>query len=144
MLSAIKDSRNASDATNVLLLVLLVTLGTFQTLLLSVVLAPMVVPVLGGLDFSRYFTALSATGNPATMHDVVLGWGILFTLALNFLIIAFVLFIAARLIIKVRSDRRSAEQRLVSFYQALQGNQKNLGKDFEQAIFDDVWDLYAR
>ena len=55
----------------------------------------------GGLDFSNYFTGLSdkvTAGNlaDAKKQGAVLAWGNFLTLTINFLIVAFVLFIVIR------------------------------------------------
>jgi large conductance mechanosensitive channel len=58
---------------------------------------PIIGAVTGGLDFSNYYTALSSKVQPglsyvdAKKHGAVLGWGQFLTVALNFLIIAWVL-----------------------------------------------------
>jgi large-conductance mechanosensitive channel len=60
------------------------------------------IAITGGLDFSNYYTALSAkveSGGSyadAKKQGAVLGWGQFLTVVLNFLIIAWVLFIAIK------------------------------------------------
>jgi large conductance mechanosensitive channel len=64
------------------------------------IIMPVIGAITGGLDFSNYYTPLSAavkTGLPlvdAKKAGAVLAYGSFITAALNFLIIAFVLFIA--------------------------------------------------
>jgi len=63
---------------------------------------PIIGAITGGLDFSNYFTPLSKAVTATNLADAkkqgaVLAWGSFLTLTLNFLIIAFVLFIVIRL-----------------------------------------------
>jgi hypothetical protein len=37
-----------------------------------------------------------------------------------------------------------ATQSIVFFYSTLLSNQERLGRDFEEVLFDNLWDLYAR
>jgi len=62
---------------------------------------PIIGAITGGLDFSNYFTALSSKVTEANLADAkkqgaVLAWGSFLTLTLNFIIVAFVLFIVIR------------------------------------------------
>lgn len=64
---------------------------------------PVIGAVTGGLDFSNHFIALSHGVTAATLADAkkqgaVLAWGNFVTVALNFLIVAWVLFWLMRLI----------------------------------------------
>ena len=64
---------------------------------------PVLGAVTGGLDFSNYFLPLSAKVTAANLADAkkegaVLAWGNFFTITLNFLIVAWVLFWLMRLI----------------------------------------------
>jgi large conductance mechanosensitive channel len=65
-------------------------------------LMPVVGAVTGGLDFSNYFVALSSKVTANTLIDAkkqgaVLAWGNFLTLLINFVIVAFVLFVVIRL-----------------------------------------------
>ena len=62
---------------------------------------PIVGAVTGGLDFSNYFTGMSKAVTATNLADAkkqcaVLAWGSFLTLTLNFIIIAFVLFMVIR------------------------------------------------
>ena len=64
---------------------------------------PIVGRLFGGLDFSNYFTGLSKAVTATNLADArkqgaVLAWGNFLTLTLNFMIIAFVLFMIIRAI----------------------------------------------
>jgi len=64
---------------------------------------PLIGAVTGGLDFSNYFTPLSAKVTATSLEQAkaqgaVLAWGNFFTIAINFLIIAWVLFMVVKAI----------------------------------------------
>jgi large conductance mechanosensitive channel len=70
------------------------------------VIMPIVGAVTGGIDFSNYFLPLSSKVTAATLVEAkkqgaVLAWGGFLTVTLNFIIIAFVLFLAIRALNKV-------------------------------------------
>jgi len=70
------------------------------------VIMPTIGAVTGGLDFSNYFVPLSEKVTAATLVEAkkqgaVLAWGSFLTVTLNFIIIAFVLFLAIRALNKV-------------------------------------------
>jgi large conductance mechanosensitive channel len=75
--------------------------GAIVTSLVGDVIMPLIGAVTGGLDFSNYFTALSKSVTATNLADAkkqgaVMAWGNFLTLTLNFVIIAFVLFIVIR------------------------------------------------
>ncbi|AWB21534.1 large conductance mechanosensitive channel protein MscL [Methylobacterium currus] len=76
--------------------------GAIVTSLVQDVIMPMVGAVTGGLDFSNYYLPLSSkvqTGlayAEAKKQGAVVGYGQFVTVALNFLIVAFVLFVVIR------------------------------------------------
>jgi large conductance mechanosensitive channel len=62
---------------------------------------PIIGAATGGIDFSNYFVPLSAKVTATTLVEAkkqgaVLAWGNFLTVTLNFIIIAFVLFLAIR------------------------------------------------
>ena len=68
---------------------------------------PMVGAVTGGLDFSNYFVGLSSKVSADTLVDArkqgaVLAWGNFLTVAINFLIVAGVLFLVVKGINRLR------------------------------------------
>lgn len=77
--------------------------GAFGTIVSSLV-ADMIMPLIGALgsvDFSNYFLALNSTVTEATLEKAkaqgaVLAWGKFVTAVINFMIIAFVLFLAVK------------------------------------------------
>jgi large conductance mechanosensitive channel len=75
--------------------------GGIVTSLVGDIIMPIIGAITGGLDFSNYFTGLSKAVTAGNLADAkkqgaVLAWGNFLTLTINFLIIAFVLFIVIR------------------------------------------------
>ena len=96
---------------NVLDLAVAVIIGAaFATIVASLtddLIMPVVGWLFGGMDFSSYFCVLGAIpdgfqGNPASYADLkkagvaVIGYGQFLTVALNFLILAFIIFLLVR------------------------------------------------
>jgi large conductance mechanosensitive channel len=77
--------------------------GAIVSSLVADIIMPVVGAVTGGLDFSNYFTPLSSKVTATALADAkkqgaVLAWGNFLTIVINFIIIAFVLFLAIRAI----------------------------------------------
>ena len=75
--------------------------GGIVTSLVGDIIMPIVGAISGGLDFSNYFTGLSSKVTATNLADAkkqgaVLAWGNFLTLTLNFIIVAFVMFVAIR------------------------------------------------
>ena len=71
------------------------------------IIMPIIGAITGGLDFSNYFIALSSNVNATAYVDAkkqgaVLGYGQFLTVTLNFLIIAFVLFLVIRAMVQLQ------------------------------------------
>ena len=83
--------------------------GAIVSSMVGDIIMPVIGAIIGGLDFSNYYTPLSAavkTGLPlvdAKKAGAVLAYGSFITAVLNFLIIAFVLFIAIQGINRLKS-----------------------------------------
>ena len=112
----LKDFREFAVKGNVVDLAVGVIIGAaFGAIVASLVgdiIMPVIGAITGGLDFSNYFTGLSKSVTATNLVDAkkqgaVLAWGNFLTLTLNFLIVAFVLFMVIRLINKMR--RKEAE-----------------------------------
>ena len=88
--------------------------GAIVTSLVADVIMPIIGAVTGGLDFSNYYTPLSSkvqsglSYGDAKKQGAVLGWGQFLTIALNFLIVAWVLFMAIRGINKLKKEEPAA------------------------------------
>ena len=90
--------------------------GAIVTSLIGDIIMPIVGAITGGLDFSNYFTGLSKAVTATNLADAkkqgaVLAWGNFLTLTVNFLIIAFVLFMVIRGIntLKRKDEAKPAE-----------------------------------
>jgi len=81
--------------------------GTIATSLTGDVIMPVVGAIFGGLDFSSHFIVLGTipdtfTGNAASYAELkaagvpVLGWGQFVTVVINFIILAFIIFLLVR------------------------------------------------
>lgn len=95
--------------------------GAFATITASLtadIIMPIVGAIFGGLDFANHFILLGNIpadfkGSPASYADLkaagvaVLGWGQFVTVLINFVILAFVIFLIVRYATKVM--RRGAE-----------------------------------
>ena len=79
-----------------------VAFGAIVTSLVGDIIMPIIGAVTGGLDFSNYFVALSKSVTATSLADArkqgaVLAWGNFATVVINFLIIAWVLFMMVQL-----------------------------------------------
>jgi large conductance mechanosensitive channel len=80
-----------------------VAFGNIVNSVVADILMPMIGAVTGGLDFSNYFVRLSSKVTADTLADAkkqgaVLAWGNFLTILINFLIIAWVLFLVVKLL----------------------------------------------
>jgi large conductance mechanosensitive channel len=87
--------------------------GAIVNSLVTDVIMPIIGAITGGLDFSNYFLRLSEKVTASNLADAkkqgaVLAWGNFLTLTLNFLIIAFVLFMVIRLMNKLMRKEAAA------------------------------------
>jgi len=77
------------------------------------IIMPIIGAITGGLDFSNYFIPMSKSVTAGNLADAkkqgaVLAWGSFLTLTLNFLIIAFVLFIVIRLMNQLKRQKEAS------------------------------------
>jgi len=87
--------------------------GSIVTSLVGDIIMPIIGAVTGGLDFSNYFMPLSKSVTASNLADAkkqgaVLAWGNFLTLTLNFIIIAFVLFIVIRFMNQLKRSDEAA------------------------------------
>ncbi|ABD88180.1 large conductance mechanosensitive channel protein MscL [Rhodopseudomonas palustris] len=87
--------------------------GAIVSSLVGDIIMPLIGAITGGLDFSNYFTGLSSAVTATNLADAkkqgaVLAWGNFLTLTLNFLIVAFVLFVVIRFMNRLK--RNDAEK----------------------------------
>ncbi len=113
----LKDFRDFAMKGNVVDLAVAVIIGAAFGAIVSSMVADIIMPIIGaitgGLDFSNYFTGLSSKVTAANLVDAkkqgaVLAWGNFLTLTLNFLIVAFVLFMVVRLMGKLKREEAAA------------------------------------
>ena len=101
----LKDFRDFAMKGKVVDLAVGVIIGAAFGAIVSSMVADIIMPIIGaitgGLDFSNYFTGLSKSVTATNLADAkkqgaVLAWGSFLTLTLNFIIVAFVLFMVIR------------------------------------------------
>ena len=89
--------------------------GAIVNSLVNDIIMPIIGAVTGGLDFSNYYLPLSskvaagASLADAKKQGAVLAWGSFITIALNFIIIAWVLFLCIKAINKLKAPEAPAK-----------------------------------
>jgi large conductance mechanosensitive channel len=83
--------------------------GAIVNSLVNDIIMPIIGAVTGGLDFSNYFIPLSSKVTATSLVDAkkqgaVLAWGSFLTIVLNFLIIAWVLFLCIKGINRLKTE----------------------------------------
>ncbi|MBN8977277.1 MAG: large conductance mechanosensitive channel protein MscL [Xanthobacteraceae bacterium] len=113
----LKEFREFAMKGNVVDLAVAVIIGAAFGAIVNSMVADIIMPIIGavtgGLDFSNYFTGLSSQVTAANLADAkkqgaVLAWGNFLTLTLNFVIIAWVLFIVVRLMNSLKKKEPAA------------------------------------
>jgi large conductance mechanosensitive channel len=89
--------------------------GAIVNSMVGDLIMPLIGAVTGGLDFSNYFVPLSSKVTATALVEAkkqgaVLGWGNFLTITLNFVIIAFVLFLAIRGLNRLVQKEKEAEK----------------------------------
>jgi large conductance mechanosensitive channel len=90
-----------------------VAFGKIVDSLVSDIIMPIIGAITGGLDFSNYYLAMSSKVQSglayadAKKSGAVLGWGQFLTFVVNFLIVAFVLFLVVQAMNRLK-ERMSA------------------------------------
>jgi large conductance mechanosensitive channel len=87
--------------------------GQIVASLVGDIFMPIIGAITGGLDFSNYFVGLSGKVTADTLADAkkqgaVLAWGSFLTIAINFIIVAAVLFILVNTIQRFRQQEAAA------------------------------------
>ncbi len=83
--------------------------GAVVNSLVADIIMPIIGSITGGIDFSNYFLPLSSKVTAPVLVDAkkqgaVLAWGNFITLAINFIIIAFALFLVVKGINKLKKE----------------------------------------
>jgi len=90
-----------------------VAFGAIVNSLVADIIMPIIGAITGGLDFSNYFVALSKSVNASNLADAkkqgaVLAYGSFLKITLNFVIVAFVLFMVVRLMNQLKRKQEAA------------------------------------
>ena len=113
----LKEFREFAMKGNVVDLAVGVIIGSAFGAIVSSMVGDIIMPIIGaitgGLDFSNYFVGLSKAVTASNLADAkkqgaVLAWGNFLTLTINFLIIAFVLFVVIRLMNRLKRNDAAA------------------------------------
>lgn len=83
--------------------------GKIVDSLVADIIMPVIGKIFGGLDFSNYFLALNGQASNLTLVEAkklgaVLAYGNFLTIALNFIILAFIIFQMVRIFNKMKKD----------------------------------------
>jgi len=86
--------------------------GKIVDSLVNDVIMPVIGAIIGGLDFSNYFLPMSGAVNASSLVEAkkqgaVLAYGSFVTVTVNFLIIAFVLFLVVKAINRLRTKEEA-------------------------------------
>jgi len=112
----LKEFRDFAMKGNVVDLAIGVIIGAAFGKIVESLVGDMFMPLLsaiaGGLDFSNYFVGLSSKVSADTLVEAkkqgaVLAWGNFLTIALNFAIIAFVLFLSVKAINRMKKKEEA-------------------------------------
>ena len=87
--------------------------GRIVESLVTDVIMPIIGAITGGLDFSNYYTGLSSAVTAASLIEAkkqgaVLAWGNFLTVSVNFIIIAFILFLVVRALNSMKKTEAAA------------------------------------
>jgi large conductance mechanosensitive channel len=113
----LKEFKEFAMRGNVVDLAIGVIIGAAFSKIVDSLVADIIMPVIGaitgGLDFSNYYVGLSSAVNAPVLAEAkkqgaVLAWGNFLTIAVNFVIIAFVLFLVIRAINTLRRKEEPA------------------------------------
>ena len=120
----LKDFKDFIAKGNVIdLAVAVIIAGAFGTIVASLtdeIIMPVVGAIFGGADFSNYFIVLSAPeGYEGSMDDyfalkeagaAMIGYGAFITAIINFLILAFIIFLLVRYAKKIMEEAQKKEE----------------------------------
>jgi large conductance mechanosensitive channel len=116
-MSMMQEFKNFASKGNVVDLAVGVIIGAAFGKIVDSLVADIVMPIVGkifgGLDFSNYFLPLNGQASGLTLIEAkkagaVLAYGNFFTIALNFIILAFIIFQMVRIFNKMKKEEASA------------------------------------
>ncbi len=110
--------------------------GKIVDSLVNDIIMPVIGAVAGGLDFSNYFLPLAKGVSAASLAEArrqgaVFAWGNFLTIIVNFLIVAFVLFLVIRAITILRRD-------------VLREQEKAPARPRQEVLLEEIRDLLAK
>lgn len=138
----LKDFRDFAMKGNVVDLAIGVIIGAafgkIVDSLVNDIIMPIIGAVTGGLDFSNHFLRLSSAVTAPVLSEArkqgaVLAWGSFLTVTLNFLIVAFVLFVVVRGITMLRVKVLHDQQ-----------DEKSAAPSRQEVLLEEIRDLLAR
>jgi large conductance mechanosensitive channel len=124
----LKEFREFAIRGNVIDLAIGVIIGAAFGKIVESLVGDMVMPILGaitgGLDFSNYFLPLSKAVTADTLADArkqgaVLAWGNFLTITINFVIVAWALFLAVKAINRLKAREAQKTDKPLSRQEAL-------------------------
>ena len=110
-----------------------VAFGNIVNSLVADILMPIIGAVTGGLDFSNYFVALSSKVTAPSLAEAkkegaVLAWGSFLTIVINFIIIAWVLFLVVKLMNRMMQPEAPKAPGRYEAGRAAHGNPRSVEK----------------
>ena len=116
----LEDFKKFALRGNVVDLAIGVVIGAAFGAIVASLVSDIIMPITGGLDFSNYYLPLSSKIQAgvayadAKKQGAVLGYGQFITLALNFIIIAFVLFLVIKAMTRLQKADAAEDAPVVS------------------------------
>ncbi|SNY92536.1 large conductance mechanosensitive channel [Cohaesibacter sp. ES.047] len=110
------------------------------------IIMPIVGMIFGGLDFSNYFIPLSNTVTATTLdaakeQGAVFAYGNFFTVFINFLILAWIIFLMVRMVNRIRSE---AEERTKKAQEEEKVEEPAAPPPADVALLTEIRDLLAK
>lgn len=89
--------------------------GKIVDSLVNDIIMPIVGAIFGGLDFNNYFIPLSSAVTATTIdaareQGAVFAWGSFLTVLINFLILAYIIFLMVKMVNRMRAKDEPAEE----------------------------------
>ncbi len=112
--------------------------GLITKSLVDDVIMPFVGYIFGGLDFSNYFLALSDNITATTLEEArkqgaVIAWGKFLTVVINFIIVAFVIFLIVKGVNRAMEMRKKQEE-----------EEKAAEPPKQEVLLEEIRDLLAK
>ncbi len=113
--------------------------GLITVSLVNDIIMPIIGYIFGGLDFSNYFIPLSDNVTATTLEEArkqgaVIAWGKFLTLVLNFIIVAFIVFLIVKAVNRAMELRKQQEQE----------EEKPVEPSKQEVLLEEIRDLLAK